>query len=156
VRLPLSRQPLFAQRRAPIGPVAAAARHAQGRRQGGARRGGVAALQDGDAEERAGLVEPRTWGRVLGPALAFSLGLQAVTGMLVASFCAPSSTTGWGAVAYIQQEVTLGWFIRGLHSAGASLTVVLLGLHLVQAIASGSYATAPRRNWLLGLGAGGL
>ena len=63
------------------------------------------------------------WGRVFGPALAFSLALQAVTGLCMASFYAPSSTTAWAAVAYIQQEVTLGWFIRGLHSAGASMTV---------------------------------
>ena len=74
----------------------------------------------------------------------------------MASFYAPSSTTAWAAVAYIQQEVTLGWFIRGLHSAGASMTVVLLGLHLVQSVASGSYAAAARRNWILGLVLGGL
>ena len=93
----------------------------------------------------------RKWGRVLGAALAFALLLQAVTGMLMASFYAPSATTAWAAVAYIQEEVTLGWFVRGLHSMGASITVVLLGLHLVQTIASGTYATAPRRNWFLGL-----
>jgi ubiquinol-cytochrome c reductase cytochrome b subunit len=88
---------------------------------------------------------------VFGPALAFSLSLQAVTGLCLASFYAPSSTTAWAAVAYIQQEVTLGWFIRGLHSAGASMTVTLLGLHLLQSVTSGAYARALLRNWLLGL-----
>jgi ubiquinol-cytochrome c reductase cytochrome b subunit len=91
------------------------------------------------------------WGRVFGPALAFALALQAVTGLCMASFYAPSSTTAWAAVAYIQQEVTLGWFIRGLHSAGASMTVTLLGLHLLQSVTSGAYARTLRRNWLLGL-----
>lgn len=96
------------------------------------------------------------WSRVVGPALAFSLVLQALTGWCLATFYAPSATTAWAAVAYIQQEVTLGWFIRGLHSVGASMTVALVGLHLVQSVASGAYATALGRNWLLGLAAGGL
>ncbi|MCA1665435.1 MAG: cytochrome b N-terminal domain-containing protein, partial [Myxococcales bacterium] len=95
-------------------------------------------------------------GRVVGPALAFSLALQAVTGLCMASFYAPSSTTAWAAVAYIQQEVTLGWFIRGLHSVGASMTVALLALHVLQSIAFGSYATALRRNWMIGLVLGAL
>src|SRR5207245_1930581 len=84
----------------------------------------------GDAEERAGLMRGTRWTRVFGPALAFALALQAVTGWCMASFYAPSSTTAWAAVAYIQQEVTLGWFIRGLHSAGASMTVALVALHV--------------------------
>jgi ubiquinol-cytochrome c reductase cytochrome b subunit len=58
------------------------------------------------------------WSRVFGPALAFSLCLQALTGFLLASFYAPSATTAWAAVAYVQQEVTLGWLVRGLHAAG--------------------------------------
>ena len=45
----------------------------------------------------------------------------------------------WASVAYLQQEVTLGWFIRGLHSAGASAMVVLLGLHLLQVTMWGAY-----------------
>ena len=96
------------------------------------------------------------WSRVLGPALAFSLLLQALTGWCLATFYAPSATTAWAAVAYIQQQVTLGWLVRGLHSAGASMTVTLLALHLLQAVWSGAYATATRRNWILGLAAGGL
>ena len=96
------------------------------------------------------------WSRVFGPALAFALVLQAVTGWCLATFYAPSSTTAWAAVAYIQEEVTLGWFICGLHSVGASMTVALVGLHLVQSVASGTYARALPRNWLLGLGAAGL
>jgi ubiquinol-cytochrome c reductase cytochrome b subunit len=96
------------------------------------------------------------WARVFGPALAFSLAVQALTGWCLASFYAPSATTAWASVAYIQQEATFGWFVRGLHSAGASLTVTLLALHLLQSVASGGYATALKRNWILGLFAGGL
>jgi ubiquinol-cytochrome c reductase cytochrome b subunit len=94
---------------------------------------------------------PSPWGRVVGAALAFALALQATTGILLASFYAPSSTTAWAAVAYIQQEVSYGWLVRGLHSAGASMIVVLLLAHLVQTIWRGAHATEPRANWWLGL-----
>jgi ubiquinol-cytochrome c reductase cytochrome b subunit len=96
------------------------------------------------------------WSYVCGGLLVFALGLQALTGLLLASFYAPSSTTAWAAVAYIQQEVTLGWLVRGLHSAGASLTVALLGLHLVQVTAWGAYRKPREVNWWLGLMLAGL
>ena len=97
------------------------------------------------------------WTRVVGPALAFSLALQAVTGLCMASFYAPSSTTAWAAVAYIQQEVTLGWFIRGLHSVGRQHDGGA-GRRCTSCnrSRSGSYATALRRNWILGLALGAL
>src|SRR5262245_55801679 len=88
---------------------------------------------------------------VFGSALAFTFALQAVTGLLLASFYAPSVTTAWAAVAYIQQEVTLGWLIRGLHSTGASMMVALLGAHLVQVTLWGAYRAPREVNWWLGL-----
>ena len=92
------------------------------------------------------------WSAVLGATLAFTLVLQAVTGLLLASFYAPSATTAWAAVAYVQQEVTLGWLVRGLHSAGASLLVALVGLHLLQVTLWGAHRKPREVTWWLGLG----
>jgi ubiquinol-cytochrome c reductase cytochrome b subunit len=91
------------------------------------------------------------WSYVFGAALAFTFVLQAVTGLLLASFYAPSATTAWAAVAYIQQEVTLGWLVRGLHSTGASMAVALLGAHLLQVIAWGAYRAPREVTFWLGL-----
>lgn len=91
------------------------------------------------------------WSRVFGATLAFTLVVQALTGLLLASFYAPSATTAWAAVAYVQQEVTLGWLVRGLHSAGASLLVALVGLHLVQVTLWGAYRKPREVTWWLGL-----
>jgi ubiquinol-cytochrome c reductase cytochrome b subunit len=91
------------------------------------------------------------WSYVFGSALAFTLMVQAVTGLLLASYYAPSATTAWASVAYIQQEVTLGWLIRGLHSTGASMMVALLIAHLVQVTVWGAYRAPREVNWWLGL-----
>ena len=91
------------------------------------------------------------WSYVFGSALAFTFALQAVTGLVLASFYAPSATTAWAAVAYIQQEVTLGWLIRGLHASGASMMVALLGLHLLQVTLWGAHRAPREVNWWLGL-----
>ena len=45
-----------------------------------------------------------SWVRVFGPMLVFLLINQALTGVLLASFYAPSATTAWASVAYIQDQ----------------------------------------------------
>lgn len=91
------------------------------------------------------------WSYVLGGLCLFGFVLQCVTGFLLASFYAPSATTAWAAVAYLQQEVTLGWLIRGLHATGASLLIVATGAHLVQVVWWGAYRSPRDLNWWLGL-----
>ena len=39
----------------------------------------------------------------------------------------PSVTDAWASVAYIQDQMTLGWFVRGLHSFGSSALIVVAG-----------------------------
>ena len=91
------------------------------------------------------------WSYVFGSALAFTFMVQAVTGLLLANFYAPSATTAWASVAYLQREVTLGWLIRGLHSSGASMMVALIALHLLQVVLWGAYRAPREVNWWLGL-----
>jgi ubiquinol-cytochrome c reductase cytochrome b subunit len=91
------------------------------------------------------------WAYVFGSTLVFVLVLQAVTGWLLASFYAPSATDAWASVAYIENEVSLGWMIRGLHSAGASAMVILTALHLMQVTIWGAYKRPRELNWWIGL-----
>ena len=93
---------------------------------------------------------------VFGSVLTFVLINQMVTGALLAAFYAPSATTAWASVAYIQDQVWLGWFIRGMHSGGASMMVVTLLLHLVQVTVYGAYRRPREVNWWTGLLLAGL
>ena len=50
-----------------------------------------------------------------------------MTGILLATVYTPSVTGAWASVAYIQDQLTLGWFVRGLHSFGSSALIVVAG-----------------------------
>jgi ubiquinol-cytochrome c reductase cytochrome b subunit len=91
------------------------------------------------------------WAYVFGSTLVFLLVLQAVTGVLLASYYAPSATDAWASVAYVQEEVTLGWLVRGLHSTGASAMIVVSGLHLLQVTIFGAYRRPRELNWYVGV-----
>lgn len=88
---------------------------------------------------------------VFGSLLLFLLVNQGLTGVLLAASYAPSAKDAWAAVAYLQDQVQLGWFLRGMHSAGASAMVVGMLLHLVQTALYGAYRAPRELNWWSGL-----
>lgn len=88
---------------------------------------------------------------VFGSVLTFVLLLQMTTGVFLAMYYSPSATDAWASVAYIQDTVTFGWFIRGLHSHGASAMVILAGLHLLQTGLYGAYKKPRELNWIVGV-----
>lgn len=96
------------------------------------------------------------WWYVFGAVLTFLLALEFLTGMLLATAYAPSVSTAWASTAFIQDTLTLGWFIRGLHSFGSSAMIVLAGLHLAQVLIFGAYKAPREMNWLIGLAMLGL
>ena len=91
------------------------------------------------------------WWYVFGSVVTFILTLQLLTGILLASFYSPSSTTAWASVAFIQDQMTMGWFIRGLHSMGASAMVVMTCIHLAQVMIFGAYKAPREMNWIVGV-----
>ncbi len=88
----------------------------------------------------------------LGAVAAGLFVLEAVTGVFLSLYYAPSVQTAWGSVAYIQDQLPLGWFVRGLHSFGSSALIVVVGLHLLQVLLFGAYRKPRELNWIIGLG----
>ncbi len=91
-----------------------------------------------------------SWIYVFGSVLTFVLVLQMVTGVFLAMYYSPSATDAWASVAYIQDQVTLGWFVRGLHHYGASAMVIIAGMHLLQTAVYGAYKKPRELNWIVG------
>ena len=88
---------------------------------------------------------------VAGWVLVMLLVLEAVTGAALAAFYSPSTTDAWASVAYMQDQVSVGWLVRGLHHHGASALVIVSGLHLVQTALWGSYKKPRELVWWLGV-----
>lgn len=107
--------------------------------------------------ERVGSSEPAvveggaSWAYVFGKVLVLLLLVQAATGAALAAFYSPSSTDAWASVAYIQDQTTWGWLVRGLHYHGGTMLVVIAGLHLAQTALAGAYRKPRELVWWLGV-----
>jgi ubiquinol-cytochrome c reductase cytochrome b subunit len=88
---------------------------------------------------------------VFGWVLVMLFGLEAVTGAALAAFYSPSTTSAWASVAYVQDQMPLGWLVRGLHFHGASAIVIVAGIHLLQTAVFGAYKKPRELVWWLGI-----
>ncbi len=88
---------------------------------------------------------------VFGKVLVFLLVVQAASGAALSAFYSPSSTDAWASVAYVQDQVALGWLVRGIHYHGGSAIVVVAGIHLVQTALAGAYKKPREVVWWLGV-----
>src|SRR5438552_7591665 len=88
---------------------------------------------------------------VWGSTLVFCLTVQLITGLVLWMSYNPSSQTAWESVYYIQNEMTGGWLLRGIHHFTAQAMNVLLVLHLMQVIIDGAYKAPREMNFWFGL-----
>lgn len=91
------------------------------------------------------------WRYVWGSTLVFTFVLQMITGTMLWMGYSPSTKTAWESVYYIQNEMTLGWMVRGIHHFAAQAMVLLMAVHLVQVIIDGAYKAPRELNFWLGL-----
>ncbi|MCR4291660.1 MAG: cytochrome b N-terminal domain-containing protein [Candidatus Kuenenia sp.] len=91
------------------------------------------------------------WTYVFGSGLIFLFMLQAITGIVMASFYSPSSTTAWGSVYYIHEQTSFGWFVRGVHHFGSSAMMILAIVHFFQVFIYGAYKKPRELNWITGV-----
>src|SRR6266513_1531654 len=91
------------------------------------------------------------WRYIWGSTLVFWLSVQFITGLFLWMSYIPSSQTAWESVYYIQNEMTCGWLLRGIHHFTASVMNVLLVLHLMQVVIDGAYRAPREINFWFGL-----
>lgn len=107
------------------------------------------------AVERTLLDEPipggASWIYVFGSATLFLFLLQAITGMFLAVYYAPTPDHAYDSVQFIEKEVMFGAFVRGLHHWGASAMVVAIGLHMLQVFLYGAYKPPREVMWMVGV-----
>lgn len=91
------------------------------------------------------------WSYVFGSCLVILFAVQFITGIVLAFHYSPSSTQAWGSIAYLQETLRTGWFIRGLHHWGASFVVIFAIIHLFQVFSFGAYKKPREFNWWSGV-----
>ncbi|WP_447601296.1 cytochrome b N-terminal domain-containing protein [Nitrospira sp. Nam80] len=105
--------------------------------------------------ERTLLDEPipggASWIYVFGSATLFLFVTQAVTGMFLAIYYAPTPDHAHDSVRFIMEEVLFGSFVRGLHHWGASAMVIMIGLHMLQTFLYGAYKPPREVMWMVGV-----
>ncbi len=93
----------------------------------------------------------KKWWFCLGGTPAYLFVVQIVTGIMLAVYYQPSSTTAYESIRHITDEVTFGWYFRGLHKWAATLMIAAVVLHQMRVYFTGAYRRPREINWLIGM-----
>ena len=86
-----------------------------------------------------------------GGILAFMLGVQIVTGVVLAMHYTPHVDYAFDSVEQIMRDVNYGWLLRYLHSTGASMFFLAAYIHVFRGMYYGSYKEPREVLWILGV-----
>ena len=86
-----------------------------------------------------------------GGILAFMLGVQIVTGIVLAMHYTPHVDFAFDSVESIMRDVNYGWLLRYLHANGASFFFVAVYTHIARGMYYGSYKEPREVLWILGV-----
>ena len=80
-----------------------------------------------------------------------ALGIQIITGIVLAMHYAPTGTDAFNSVEHIMRNVNQGWLLRYAHANGASFFFIVTYIHIFRGIYYGSYKAPRELVWMLGL-----
>src|SRR3981189_1929181 len=92
-----------------------------------------------------------SWFYVFGSAALTVFAFQLLTGILLALIYVPSAGEAWNSLQILNQQVTLGWFIRALHGWGSNFMVAIVLIHMVQVFLFGAYKFPRELTWIVGV-----
>ncbi|NCF61219.1 MAG: cytochrome b [Gammaproteobacteria bacterium] len=79
------------------------------------------------------------------------LVIQILSGIFLTMHYKPSADLAFASVEYIMRDVEWGWFIRYLHSTGASFFFILVYLHMFRSLLYGSHRSPRELVWIFGM-----
>ena len=86
-----------------------------------------------------------------GGILAMCLGIQIVTGIVLAMHYVPDTGLAFKSVEHIMRDVPYGWFLRYFHAIGASMFFLAVYIHIFRGLYYGSYKAPREMIWILGM-----
>lgn len=91
------------------------------------------------------------WRYVTGSMLVFAFTVQVITGTILWMCYSPGSQNAYESVYWIQNELSGGWLLRGIHHYMAQAMVALLPLHLLQVVIDRAYRPPREFNFWTGI-----
>lgn len=79
------------------------------------------------------------------------LVIQIVSGIFLTMHYKPDANLAFASVEYIMRDVDWGWFIRYMHSTGASAFFIVVYLHMFRGLMYGSYRKPRELIWIIGV-----
>jgi ubiquinol-cytochrome c reductase cytochrome b subunit len=92
-----------------------------------------------------------SWWYVFGSAATVLLGLQVMTGILLALVYAPSASNAWNSLQFLDHNVKLGWFLRAMHGWGSDFMIAIVLIHMAQVFIFGAYKFPRELTWIVGV-----
>ncbi len=86
-----------------------------------------------------------------GGILSFMLGVQIITGIVLAMHYTPHVDLAFNSVETIMRDVNYGWLLRYVHSNGASMFFIAVYIHIFRGMYYGSYKEPREVLWILGV-----
>ncbi|MGE0619797.1 MAG: cytochrome c1 [Afipia sp.] len=86
-----------------------------------------------------------------GAILSMMLGVQIITGVILAMHYTPHVDFAFKSVELIVRDVNYGWLLRYLHSNGASMFFIAVYIHMFRGLYYGSYKEPREVLWILGV-----
>ncbi len=86
-----------------------------------------------------------------GGILALFLGVQILSGVVLAMHYAANSGIAFQSVEQIMRDVNWGWLLRYMHANGASFFFIAVYLHIFRGLYYGSYKAPREVLWILGV-----
>ena len=86
-----------------------------------------------------------------GAILSLMLGVQILTGVILAMHYTPEATMAFHSVESIMRDVNYGWLMRYMHASGASMFFIAVYIHMFRGLYYGSYKEPREILWILGV-----
>jgi ubiquinol-cytochrome c reductase cytochrome b subunit len=79
------------------------------------------------------------------------LVIQLVSGIFLTMHYKPDATEAFDSVEFIMRDVNWGWFIRYMHSTGASAFFIVIYVHMFRGLMYGSFKPPRELIWIIGM-----
>jgi ubiquinol-cytochrome c reductase cytochrome b subunit len=86
-----------------------------------------------------------------GGILTFCLGVQILTGIVLAMHYVANANMAFDSVESIMRDVNYGWLVRYIHSTGASMFFLAVYIHMFRGLYYGSYKAPRELIWIIGV-----